>query len=97
MCLGKGSPATLRAADEHKTLELSQFTVDSDENVHYAGKNYQGRRHQRKVDQTLLNLEIYAECSIIYSEQVLGIHTLENIVKPLCSEERVIIQIPQSL
>ena len=59
----------LRAADEHRSLDAEQFTIESDENgdrcLRFNGrscKNFQGGLHQRKVEAK--DLKIYADQSL---------------------------------
>lgn len=58
----------LRAADEHRELEVSQFSIGSDENGKYLRflgrtcKNWQGGLHQRKIEPK--DLKIYAKTEL---------------------------------
>ena len=58
----------LRAADEHRWLEVEQFTIEADETGRFlrfsgrSSKNFQGGLHQRKVQAK--DLRIYADESL---------------------------------
>ncbi len=55
----------LRASDEHRRLEVSQFSIGTDDNgryLHFLGrrsKNYQGGLHQHKIEPK--DLKIYSQ------------------------------------